>query len=110
MSESDQRLHIHLNFSLLLLAVMGKKCAAQTESRIIDEKVHLNTATFELVRDRLRTAGIIQIICTASASITKTIIFFSTLVRWQLVNWLALLHSGPAPRSRGRSDFPHFLR
>jgi hypothetical protein len=35
MSESDQRLHIHLNFSLLLLAVMGKKCAAQTESRII---------------------------------------------------------------------------
>jgi hypothetical protein len=37
MRESDQRLYIHLNFSLLLLGIMGEKCTVQTESRIIDE-------------------------------------------------------------------------
>jgi len=42
MSKSDQHLHIHLNFSLFLPGIMGKKFAAQAESCIIDEKVHMN--------------------------------------------------------------------
>jgi hypothetical protein len=37
MSESNKRLHIHLNFCLLPLGVMGKKRAAQTESSIIED-------------------------------------------------------------------------
>jgi hypothetical protein len=61
MSESGQRLHIHLNFSMFLLGIMGKKFPAQTESCIIDEKVHLNTAMFKFLLDGLRTAGISQI-------------------------------------------------
>ena len=39
----------------------GKEIAAQAESCIIDEKVHLNAATFHLFRDFLRTARISQI-------------------------------------------------
>jgi hypothetical protein len=42
MSESDQHLHIHLNFRLLLHWIVGKKFAALAESCIIDEKVHMN--------------------------------------------------------------------
>jgi hypothetical protein len=30
---------------------MGKKFAAQTESCVVDEKVHMNTARFLLFRD-----------------------------------------------------------
>src|SRR5258708_25397307 len=61
MRESDQRLYIHFNFSLLLLGIMRKKCTTQTESRIIDEKIYFNTATFKLLGDCLRAAGISQI-------------------------------------------------
>jgi hypothetical protein len=48
--------------------------------------------------------------CIASASIAKTIIFLSMPMRGQLVNWLSPLNSGLVLRSRGRSDFSHFLR
>jgi hypothetical protein len=48
--ESDQRLHIHLNFSLFLPGIMGKKFAAQTESCIIDEKVHMNNGDVQSPR------------------------------------------------------------
>jgi hypothetical protein len=40
---------------------MGKKFAAQTESSLIDERVHMNTARFNLFRDSLRTALISEI-------------------------------------------------
>jgi hypothetical protein len=61
LSESDKHLHIHLNFSLFLSGIMGKKFAAQTESCIVDEKVHMNTARFSLFRDSLRTVRINKI-------------------------------------------------
>jgi len=61
MCESDQRLHIHLNFSLFLPGIMGNKFAAQTESCIVDEKVHFHAATLNLFRDSLRTTRISQI-------------------------------------------------
>jgi hypothetical protein len=38
MSESDQHLHIHLNFRLFLPGIVGKTFAALAESCIIDEK------------------------------------------------------------------------
>jgi hypothetical protein len=53
MSEGNKRLHIDLDFSLLLLAVVGKEGPAQTESCIIYEKVYLNTTTFKLLGDFL---------------------------------------------------------
>ena len=49
------------NFSLFLPGIMGKKFAAQTESCPVDEKVHMNTAMFNLFRDSLRTARISEI-------------------------------------------------
>jgi hypothetical protein len=47
--------------SLFLPGIMGKKFAAQTESCVVDEKVHMNTARFRLFRDSLRTALISKI-------------------------------------------------
>jgi hypothetical protein len=51
--ESDQRLYIHFNFGLLLLGIVGQKCTAQAESRVVDEKIDFNAATFKLFRDCL---------------------------------------------------------
>jgi hypothetical protein len=50
MSKSDQHLHIHLNFSLFLPGIMGKKVAAQAESCIVDEKVHMNNGDAKSLR------------------------------------------------------------
>jgi hypothetical protein len=36
---------------------------AQTESCLVDEKLHMNTARFNLFRDSLRTARISEIRC-----------------------------------------------
>jgi hypothetical protein len=47
--------------SLFLPGIMGKKLAAQTESCLVDEKVHMNRARFNLFRDSLRTALISEI-------------------------------------------------
>jgi hypothetical protein len=38
MSESDKHPHIHLNLTLFLSGIVGKKIAAQAESCIIDER------------------------------------------------------------------------
>lgn len=61
MSKSDQCLYIHLDFRLLPLGVMREKWAVQTESNIIDEKIHLNTAPLKLFRDCLWAAWISQV-------------------------------------------------
>jgi hypothetical protein len=46
---------------LFLPGIMGKKFAAQTESCLVDEKVHMNTARLNLFRDSLRTALINEV-------------------------------------------------
>ena len=71
--EGDQRLHIHLTFSLFLPGIMGKKFAFQTESCLVDEKVYMDTARFNLFRDSLRTARISEIDAENSALILRQV-------------------------------------
>jgi hypothetical protein len=40
--------------SLLLPEIMGKRFTSQTEFCLVDEKVHMNTARFNVFRDSLR--------------------------------------------------------